>query len=398
MAEQPQLPGISESPGFAMSAAAQRRREQQLVETFLRAHEVGETALSPATRSKYRYNVQAWLKYLNGREPAPEILQTFGLSLKTEGLRPRTRHGYLHALAKFFGWLRATGRLKTRKRFDVKRLLDPGKLDEARVVWATDADVEALWQAADRLPYETLSQEFRRARALAVLAFCCYTGIRRDAILKLELRDIDCSGTPWTVTARVTKNRQSHWVPLPEDEHLHLLIEYWLEIRRRWCAAHEHESPLYFPVDRRRTLGNAGITRIFKDLCTAAGIKKAIRAHAFRRWYGSDIEKKHGLKRAQNLLGHSDIATTARYLRTSNQQELEAASNTLPIFVPARANPNQLPPLAPAHHPWPSSNGSNGHAANGKQPDETPPTGMHLWAQLLSSPEPPPEKERDGVQ
>ena len=85
-------------------------------------------------------------------------------------------------------------------------------------------------------------------------------------------------------------------------------------IKARKDRINRKDSDLIFPQETQEK-PNMHLIRIVQALARRAGIRgKPITLHAFRRTFGSIVQKQYGLEQARIWLGHSDIETTQRYI------------------------------------------------------------------------------------
>jgi integrase len=148
-------------------------------------------------------------------------------------------------------------------------------------------------------------------KGLAVLTGL-YTAARRSEIASLEWRRID--GT--TITLRRDKTRDLHTIPL------HPVLAGVLERRRvpgeTWV----------FPGRHGGHVAPATVWQWVLDVAAAAGIGR-VTPHQLRHTALTLAnDRTHDLRAVQDLAGHTDPATTARYTRTS-QTRLKAAVDAL---------------------------------------------------------------------
>jgi integrase len=135
-------------------------------------------------------------------------------------------------------------------------------------------------------------------------------GLRRAELCGLDLTDFDpedCS-----LTVRAGKGRRDRMVYLPETVCEH--VEAWIEVREA------EPGPLFCPV---RITGEVPITRlrgeslwyILKRRQRQAGLE-GITPHQFRRGcITAMLEAEVDLLTVQELVGHANAVTTARYDR-----------------------------------------------------------------------------------
>lgn len=160
-----------------------------------------------------------------------------------------------------------------------------GELPRTRV--ASDAEMKALLKAVE----EHHEPHFRVALLWLVL-----TGARRSEVLRARWSDLRLDPpdrAEWTIPK--AKNKRPSIRPIP--------VELVAEL-----ATLPREDLLV--VGHRLTVGR--FTPRWKALREAAGIPDDLHIHDLRRTAGLWIARTAGLQAAQRLLGHADIATTAR--------------------------------------------------------------------------------------
>lgn len=156
-----------------------------------------------------------------------------------------------------------------------------------------------------------LSQEEARAllhaphndkhRILLTLAYA--TGMRRNELLHIRLKDIDRKRSVIKVTGKGNKQRE---LPLP-DRLFKLLEEYY----RKWRP----KVYLFEGVVPGKAYSATSMQRIIKDNAVKAGIKKSISPHVLRHSFATHmLERGVNLKRLQLLMGHNSLKTTSIYL------------------------------------------------------------------------------------
>lgn len=139
------------------------------------------------------------------------------------------------------------------------------------------------------------------------------TGPRKSEILRITWsNDVDLEGGRIRYGTRKTRsgNWRFRWVPfgdevraaLEDQQATHLPDSDYVFQNR------DERSPYYgdrYTARRRWMLG----------LCKTAKVKRPIRSHGFRRYYASLlVEQGVDLETIRDLLGHGDVATTAKYI------------------------------------------------------------------------------------
>lgn len=161
----------------------------------------------------------------------------------------------------------------------------------------------------------------------ATLFYVIYTlGLRIGEALNLQVGDIDREHH--RVHIRQGKGKKDRYAQLPDSTY-QLLRKFWATHRHpKWIfpSTQTHTSRQSVPMDR----GSA--QKAIREAVKAAGIRKHITAHSLRHCYATHlIECGLNLRAVQDLLGHEDPRTTARYtqLTKSVQQDTLGIINTL---------------------------------------------------------------------
>lgn len=172
----------------------------------------------------------------------------------------------------------------------------------------------------------------------AVLLVGYWTGLRRGTLLKLRRGDVNLE-TGWLrVPGTMMKNRQGKSFRLGADA-LAALRAIWLP-----------ERELLFPFPHRDPFFSACFRRILR----AAGIPPSARRamgqmHKLRRTVATLIAIRKGLYAASELLGHSSLAMTKRYVDSS-----KLPGNDATELLPALTGPAASIGAGPAPAPTPA--------------------------------------------
>lgn len=149
-----------------------------------------------------------------------------------------------------------------------------------------------------------------RMRALLVVLY--RSGLRIAEALSLEPKDVDFESRSITVLHGKGDKRRVVGI----DDQALAVVEKWMERRRAlgiprgrviFCVLSEPTKgkPMYSSVVREA----------MKDLGLKAGIEKRVHPHGLRHAFASELSREGvSLTVIQTLLGHSDLATTARYV------------------------------------------------------------------------------------
>ncbi len=164
-----------------------------------------------------------------------------------------------------------------------------------------------------------------------LIQFFLFTGFRDEEVAYCEWSDINFrAGTVnvhdkphWGWKPKDKEQRQFD-IPLPPDfvERMHQRRE-----RQKGCE-------LIFPNTNCRP--DVHLILRVKRVARRAGIEERITLHQFRRTFGTTMARRFGVHTAQKLLGHANLATTALYLASDEEDMREvraAAGDTFAKYV-----------------------------------------------------------------
>jgi len=144
-----------------------------------------------------------------------------------------------------------------------------------------------------------------RMRTLFITIYAA--GLRVSEAVKLTARDIDSARM--VLAIRQTKGRKDRYVMLSEQL-LGILRDYWKQA---------HLEHLLFPgPDPARPITTRSVERACRKAAEAAGLDKSITVHTLRHSFATHLlEQGVDIHVIQDLLGHRNIASTARYARVA---------------------------------------------------------------------------------
>lgn len=152
-----------------------------------------------------------------------------------------------------------------------------------------------------------------------LILFFLKTGFRDEEVAYAEWSDIDWKRKTITVSEKPKYN----WRP-KDKENRSVPIANGFE--QRLLARKERVTgDLIFPSKTGKP--NMHLIRVLQQVAKRAGFTERVTLHKFRRTYASMMQAKGcDLATIQQLLGHSDIATTALYLAADNEKARKAAA------------------------------------------------------------------------
>jgi integrase/recombinase XerD len=190
----------------------------------------------------------------------------------------------------------------------------------AELLLATAAEIDPRSKLTKRWP----------ERDVALIALFCVTGIRLAEAVSLNLDSI--TGPPGARRLQLTgKGRKDRAIPVQPG--LESVIDRYLATRVERHgpdALEDPASPLLVHYDGGR-LTPARIQYVVEQLYKRAGIRQAVPAgalvHALRHSFASlAVEYGADVVELRDLLGHSSLATTSRYLDANANRLREAVA------------------------------------------------------------------------
>lgn len=212
----------------------------------------------------------------------------------------------LVSVRQFFSWLGREGHIKKNPAETAKEL----------------RSIELAPKGMSRSEVRKLLREVELRedlRANAIFHLFLFTGCRCGDLVELELTDVLVSERSGTVTFRHGKGRKQRSVPLP------------IQVRRSFTAYLEtrpHVENQRVFVGERGPLGERGIRSLCDKYSAFIGVK--IHPHLLRHTMAHQyLEANPGdLVGLAQILGHSNLNTTARYTKRK-QGELREASDRM---------------------------------------------------------------------
>ncbi len=146
------------------------------------------------------------------------------------------------------------------------------------------------------------------ARTRALIALLYRSGLRISEALALRPKDLDAeAGTVRVLRGKGGKSRTVGMDPRGFAE-----LRFWLSVRR----AHRvpADAPLFCSL-RGQQISSAVVRSLLPRLAQEAGIAKRVHAHGLRHAIAAEM-RAEGVEIGviSKQLGHSSIATTARYV------------------------------------------------------------------------------------
>jgi integrase/recombinase XerD len=277
---------------------------RQRVEDYL-AVLTAERGLSPNTTAAYRRDLDQYLRFLAGREPAPMLVDEYLGFLSEQNYARSTITRKVAAVRGFHRFELVEGVAVS----DPTALIDPPKRGQTLPKALTVDETLSLLDSI-----QPVDPQARRDSAL--LEFMYATGARVSETVQVELTDLDLIDRVVLLTG---KGRKQRLVPLGASAVAS--IQRWLpdrlEIARRTDAV--------FLNLRGGRLSRQGVFDIVRKRARHVGIPpERISPHVLRHSAATHmVEGGADLRTVQEMLGHANVSTTQIYTKVSPQHLLE---------------------------------------------------------------------------
>jgi len=281
---------------------------------------------SPWTVRAYRTDLRMFREFLEsrlGRVPSPaeikreQIIQ-FGVSLK--GAAPLTLRRKYACLASLFGFLQDMGHAQG----NPARRLPLPKLSQPVPVFLTEEMAQRLIAAAD--------SPWTKCAVVLLLS----TGIRRSEAVGITLDDLDLEKRQLLVRGKGDKERV---VPLTDQaaEAIQAYLPHRTKTQSRY---------LFVSAWKGQPIHGRCINRMLKIVIHKAGLEgQGITPHKLRHTFATHLIRNNvDIRTVQELLGHSELETTAKYLHSdtrTKQSAVEKLNGLLGVGPTEQHTPNR---------------------------------------------------------
>lgn len=285
------------------------REEPFIVDPAWRLEEFARslTSASENTVIAYRGDVAGlaeWVGRGGTLDPADvdkALLRRYIAWLTTRHFAKRTVARKVAALRRYFRYLRRTGIIAVDPSLALRAPAGEGRLP--RVL--DDADLAILLDA----PAADDEPPWRYARDTAVLEVLYGSGLRVAELCGLHTTSLDLAAGAVVVVGKGAKQRR-----LPLSQPAIDALRVWLDIRLD--VVDDGVGQTLFGNERGRPLSPRDVRRILDRRSS-----RPTHPHALRHSFATHLlDGGADLRTVQELLGHSDVATTQRYTHVSKER------------------------------------------------------------------------------
>ncbi|MEG1363142.1 MAG: tyrosine-type recombinase/integrase [Clostridia bacterium] len=164
---------------------------------------------------------------------------------------------------------------------------------------------------------QPLSKDLKGERDKTMLEVLYCTGIRVTELIDLNVNDVNFSNT----TIKISKPKTSRIIKL-NNSTIKYLTNYVLNIRP--LLVREKTDDTLFLNASGKQLTRQGFWKILKQYKSLANIDKDVTPHTIRHSFAvHQLKDGMDMKKLQEILGHTDVATTMMYNNIINNDNIE---------------------------------------------------------------------------
>ena len=264
------------------------------------------TAASANTVSAYVSDITQFANWVDRqsiddpRKVTKEVVRQYIGFLTTMKMAKRSVGRKVAALRKYFAWLVRDHKIEIDPTAGVRTPTDTGRLPKV----LTNEQLNALLHAAnDEDP------DWKKARDSAIIELLYGSGLRVSELCSLDVDSVNVKQQAVIVTGKGNKQRR-----VPVSEPSLVALTAWSLLRSE-VSADKAEVAL-FVNGRGGRLGTRDVRRIIDARSLAP-----THPHALRHTFATHLlDNGADLRAVQELLGHSDVATTQRYTHVSKER------------------------------------------------------------------------------
>jgi len=275
--------------------------------------------VSHNTEVSYHQDLKMAAGYLEGMDVKDPLdatatnLNSYMLYLEKEGFSPATVSRKVAALRSFYRYMLEIKEIEV----DPTTELKPPKVEKRAPNVLSVDEVDKLLSQPD-----TTTMKGLRDKAMLELLYA--TGIRVSELINLQLSDVDIKRS-FLICREKNKER---WIPFGETTKQALTL-YLKHARPVLLKGNENE--FLFTNCSGKPMSRQGFWKVLKGYAAEIGITGEITPHTLRHSFAAHlVQNGADLKSVQEMLGHSDISTTAMYVNLNMNKLRHVYNNTHP--------------------------------------------------------------------
>ncbi len=260
-------------------------------------HLVFEKGLSQKTAAAYESDIKSFVDFCKDKgEITEDTVVDYIFFLKNKNYSALSIARMITGIKTFFHFL-VREKIAVKSPFDgMESFKTHKKIPEA----LTEKDIQMLLEAPDISTKEGL-------RDKAMLELLYSSGVRVSELVNMELTDINPDEGFIRCFGKGGKERI-----VPAGEYAAFYLKNYLKVREHFLK--KDFSPVLFLSKLGKKFTREGVWKLVKKYANKAGIKKDVYPHIFRHTFATHLLSGGAdLRSVQEMLGHSDIATTQIY-------------------------------------------------------------------------------------
>lgn len=286
------------------------------------------TSKSPVTSYNYLCHVVSFVSSLDKNPSEIDIddYNAFLVSLKTKCSNYQICA--YHSLQKYSKYLKAKGICEDHMMFvDRPKFVETQDTKERREKgWLNKKETKKMIDLASKTSKR--NQDYSGVRDKALVMILLNTGIRRAALYKMDVDDIELEEGYIKVLEKGSK-----WRKIYISEKTIDAIQEWLKVRVILLGGDTTEKAL-FVSNRRKRMTTQTICRIVKEIGDKVDPDKNVTPHKLRGTYATHLyDNKKDVYFVQNCMGHSTPAVTELYIRGQNEDAMKEAAKVMGKFM-----------------------------------------------------------------
>jgi len=270
------------------------------------------TAASSNTTSAYVTDVKQFAEWVarqkitSPHNVTREVVRQYLSFLTTNRQAKRTVTRKLAAIRRYFDWLVRNKKIKTDPTAGVRTPSGTGRLPKV----LTKEQLDALLTCSD-----TEVPAWKSARDTAVIELLYGSGLRVSELCSLDIDSIETRNNTVTVMGKGAKQRR-----IPVSQPSVRAVKDWMKLRSEVIDARDARDTdvqvALFLNSRGRRLAPRDVRRLIDERALTP-----THPHALRHTFATHLlDNGADLRAVQELLGHSDVATTQRYTQVSKER------------------------------------------------------------------------------
>jgi integrase/recombinase XerD len=282
---------------------------KELIDTFLNYLSV-ERGLSSNTIISYREDLNAYLDFMEGRQInalsriGRNDITNFMLDQKDRGISVNSVARRLAAIRMFHRFLAREKILKS----------DPTNLIDSPKLWKKIPDTLTLNEVESLIAQPNIRDK-QGIRDRAILETLYATGMRVSEAVNLKVDNVNLDIGFLRCIGKGNKERV-----IPLGKKAIASVKRYLEVSRPRLLKNKGSEYLF--VSRfGKKISRQSFWKLIKKYALQARIKKPIRPHILRHSFATHLlERGADLRSVQEMLGHSNIATTQIYTHINRER------------------------------------------------------------------------------